>query len=63
VLFGTPPTGQPPAGEKPRAVGPAARYERVREIEFYKSRGFHYVNQEDPKTGAITLVLPLRLQG
>ena len=62
VQFGTPPAGQPPAGEKPRAVGLAARYERVREIEFYKSRGFQYVKQEDPKTGAITLSLNLQRQ-
>ena len=52
VQFGTPPAGQP---QKPWAAGRAARYERVREIEFYKSRGFHYVKQEDPTTGAITL--------
>jgi hypothetical protein len=63
VQFGTPPAGQPPDGQKPRAVGRAAHYERVREIEFYKSRGFNYVEQEDPKTGAITLVLPLQQQG
>ena len=62
VQFGTPPAGQSPAGEKPRAVGLAARYERVREIEFYKSRGFQYVRQEDPKTGAITLSLNLQQQ-
>lgn len=35
--------------------GRAARYECVREIEFYKSRGFSYVRAEDPRTGAISL--------
>jgi hypothetical protein len=60
VQFGTPPAGQPPAGQKPRAVGRAARYERVREIEFYKSRGFQYVEQENPKTHAISLSLRLK---
>ena len=62
VQFGTPPDGQSPAGQKPQAAGPAARYERVREIEFYKSRGFQYVKQEDAKTGAITLSLNLQRQ-
>ena len=35
--------------------GRTASLECVREIEFYKSRGFSYVRAEDPKTGAITL--------
>ena len=60
VQFGTARAGQSPAGRKPRAVGLAARHERVREIEFYKSRGFQYVKQEDPKSGAITLSLHLQ---
>jgi hypothetical protein len=63
VQFGAEQAGQSPAGRKPRAVGLAARHERVREIEFYKSRGFQYVKQEDPKTGAITLSLRLHRQG
>ena len=62
VQFGTPPAGQSPAGQRPSSVGRAARYERVREIEFYKSRGFHYVKQEDPRTGAITLSRRLQPQ-
>ena len=35
--------------------GRAARYERVRDIEFYKSRGFSYVGAENVETGALTL--------
>jgi len=59
VQFGMPPAGQATTDRKPGAVGLAARHERVREIEFYKSRGFQYVKQEDPKTGAIMLSLRL----
>jgi hypothetical protein len=57
VQFGT---EEMPAVRKPWIVGMAARYERVREIEFYKSRGFQYVKQEDPRTGAISLSLRLQ---
>jgi len=47
------------ARRKSQGLAPAARYERVREIEFYKSRGFRYRQPEDPQTGAITLHLDL----
>lgn len=56
---GTGTTGSQPARQKTKPLGPAARYERVREIEFYKSRGFHYVTREDPATGTIELRLSL----
>ena len=59
VQFGTPYTGESSGGLGLWAGGPAGRYERVREIEFYKSRGFQYVKQEDPNTGAISLSLRL----
>jgi hypothetical protein len=45
---------------KSQGLAPAARYDRVREIEFYKSRGFQYEKRENPKTGAISLYLDLR---
>jgi hypothetical protein len=38
-----------------QGLAPAARYDRVREIEFYKSRGFQYEQRENPKTGARSL--------
>jgi hypothetical protein len=41
-------------------ASPAATQERVREIEFYQSRGFTYVGPEDARTGAATLQTPLR---
>ena len=44
---------------KSQGLAAAARYERVREIEFYKSRGFHYHHAEDTVTGAISLHLEL----
>ena len=44
---------------KTRLLGPAGRYQRVRLIEFYKSRGFQYIAPEDRLTGAISLVLAL----
>jgi len=44
---------------KAPVLGKAARYERVRDIEFYKSRGFRYQRPEHPKTGAIVLHLKL----
>jgi hypothetical protein len=48
--------------EKPKVMGLAARHERVREIEFYKSRGFGYTKPENPTTGEITLTLGLPRQ-
>jgi hypothetical protein len=42
---------------KPLVLGPAARNDRVRDIEFYKCRGFQYIQQEDTATGRITLTL------
>jgi hypothetical protein len=39
-------------GKRP---GRAARYERVRDIEFYKSRGFSYVGAENVDTQSLTL--------
>lgn len=45
---------------KSQVLGPAARYERVRNIEFYKSRGFRYRRPENARTGAILLHLELR---
>ena len=35
--------------------GRAARYQRVRDIEFYKSRQFNYVGAENSETGQLTL--------
>lgn len=45
---------------KPKLLGPAARYERVQDIEFYKSRGFRYRAPEDPETGEIRLHFRIR---
>ena len=45
--------------KKSQGLAPAARYDRVREIEFYKSREFQYEQPEDPETGAISLHLDL----
>jgi len=61
VNFGDKPAGMPGAAapRKSQGLAPAARYERVREIEFYKSRGFQYRQPEDPQTGAISLHLEL----
>src|SRR5207302_9161888 len=47
------PEGQKFPIRNARPLGPAARYERVREIDFYKSRGFHYARPENPQTGEI----------
>ena len=47
------------AQEKPKVLSQAARYERVRDIEFYKSRNFSYVKREDRHTGEIALRLVL----
>lgn len=44
---------------KSAVLGQAARYRRVRDIEFYKSRGFRYRRREHPRSGEITLHLPL----
>lgn len=52
VEFGPEKTGQK---ERPKVLGTAARYDRVRSIEFYKSRGFQYEDPEDEKTGRIIL--------
>ncbi len=41
-------------------TSPAATQERVREIEFYQSRGFTYLGPEDARTGAATLQISLR---
>jgi hypothetical protein len=40
---------------KSQGLDAAARYERVREIEFYKSRGFHYREPENTADGVISL--------
>jgi GNAT superfamily N-acetyltransferase len=50
--------GITPAGRAARR-NRAGQLECVREIEFYKSRGFSYVRAEDPKTGAISLRVQL----
>lgn len=44
---------------KSQGLAAAARYERVRQIEFYKSRGFHYHEPEDADTGVVSLHLEL----
>jgi hypothetical protein len=41
----------------PQGLSPAARYEQVRKIEFYKSRGFQYRQAEE--AGVISLYLDL----
>ena len=43
------------AGSEDRRPGRAARYQRVRAIEFYKSREFTYVGGENAETGSLTL--------
>jgi hypothetical protein len=48
---------------RPKVLSPAARQQRVQDIEFYKSRGFGYVKPEHPQTGEITLALPLSRRG
>ena len=45
-------TALPP---KSQGLAAAARYGRVRTIEFYKSRGFQYQEPENPVTGEIVL--------
>ena len=40
----------------------ASRYDRLRDIEFYKSRGFAYSKAEDSTDGSVTLRLALRLR-
>jgi hypothetical protein len=57
VNFGEPAAGAAARPRRSQGLAPAARYERVREIEFYKSRGFHYLRQEDAATGTISLRL------
>jgi hypothetical protein len=47
------------APQKPKGLAPAARYEQVRKIEFYKSRGFQYREPENAETGIISLYLDL----
>src|SRR5262249_9508387 len=44
---------------KPKVLSQAERQQRVRDIEFYKSRGFQYVELEDQKAGIIVLALSL----
>src|SRR5262249_32873433 len=44
---------------KPKVISQAERQQRVQDIEFYKSRGFEYVEQEISETGKIDLVLRL----
>ncbi len=48
---------------KPKVLAPAARQQRVQDIEFYKSRGFHYVKAENASTGEIILTLALARAG
>ncbi len=63
VKFGSEPTGKnsavlennPNQPRKSQGLAAAARYVRVREIEFYKSRGFQYHEPEDITTGEIIL--------
>jgi hypothetical protein len=62
VEFDNQPPRKPGAGarQKSQGLAPAERYDRVREIEFYKSREFQYFEPEDhPKTDAISLYLDL----
>jgi hypothetical protein len=46
---------------KPKVISQAARQERVQDIEFYKSRGFEYVEPESA-AGLITLVKKIERQ-
>ena len=46
------------AGKRPRFMGAAARFQRVSEIAFYKSRGFDYQKHKDAQ-GATSLHLEL----
>jgi len=50
------------SGTKEKALDSAARYDRVRTIEFYKSRGFQYFMPEDDD-GSMTLVRSISLPG
>ena len=56
VHFGRRPVGA--SVKKSQMLGPAARYQRVLEIEFYKSRRFRYKDPESA-TGVATLHLDL----
>jgi hypothetical protein len=49
----------PNEAAKAKVLSQAARYERVRDIEFYKSRNFSYFEREDKHTGEIILRLVL----
>ena len=54
-----PSKGKKSGPRKPKVLSQAARQQRVREIEFYKSRGFRYITPEK-ESGEIILILPLR---
>jgi hypothetical protein len=47
--------GSETAGTKPKRPNRAEREERVRDIEFYKSRAFTYVGAENTESGSLTL--------
>ncbi len=57
VRFG-PPAGANPASRSRPTL--ASTQERVREIEFYQSRGFSYLRPEDSRTGEVVLQASLR---
>jgi GNAT superfamily N-acetyltransferase len=59
VTFAPQATGQKEPPSKPKVLSQAERQQRVQDIEFYKSRGFQYVEFEDPNTGRIVLALSL----
>ena len=59
VRFAPQAPGQKEPSSKPKVLSQAERQQRVQDIEFYKSRGFQYIEQENPETGEIVLALSL----